>query len=70
VSGMADGRLFIDGPVRIEPFTTGMRLVLHSRGTSLSLFVSDEMENRRGQIARLREAIHDKIVKEQIECVP
>jgi len=57
-SMMVDGRIFIDGPMRTETFTTGSKLVISAEKTSLSLFVSEELELRRRQIARLRESIH------------
>lgn len=61
LSRMADGKIFFDGPHVAHSFATGSTLVLHTRATPLLLFVSDEMEYRRGQIAHLREAIHDQI---------
>jgi hypothetical protein len=54
---MYDGKIFIDGPHFIKRFSAGSTLELHARGLPLLLFVSDEMEYRRRQIAGLRESV-------------
>lgn len=56
-SRMAEGRIFIDGPHVAQPFPTGSILRLHAGGPPLLLFVSDEMDYRRRQIAQLRKLV-------------
>jgi NAD+ kinase len=53
-SRMVDGKIFFDGPHCTRPFSTGSKLTLHSKAMPLFLFVSEEMEYRRRQIAELR----------------
>lgn len=60
-SHMTGAKIFFDGPHATEPFFSAQTLILHSRGTPLLLFVSEEMEYRREQMAHLRESIHDQI---------
>lgn len=68
-SQMRDGQIFFDGPHKMQKFGIGSVLELNSRGPPLFLFINDDMEIRRTQLASLRESYHEQMMHNEQEFI-